>query len=71
MIYDAGIYQKAEALYHLAQFEFSLMYFYRGLHIRPQESFKQGVHKARQAIIDTIGIAVTPFYDTIKVGVYE
>lgn len=52
----AGLFQKAEALYHLAQFEYSLMYFHKGLHIRPQmENFKQGVHKAQQAIINTIG----------------
>lgn len=32
------------------------MYFYKGLHIRPQiEDFKQGVNKAQQAIINAIG----------------
>lgn len=51
-----GLYQKAEALYHLAKFEYSLVYFYKGLHIRPQiEDFKQGVNKAQQAIINAIG----------------
>lgn len=32
------------------------MYFHRGLHIRPQmENFRLGVHKAQQAILNTIG----------------
>ncbi|XP_065203319.1 outer dynein arm-docking complex subunit 4 [Planococcus citri] len=57
-----GLYQKAEALYHLAQFEYSLMYFHRGLHIRPQmENFRLGVHKAQQAILNTIGKSVPSF----------
>lgn len=62
-----GIYQKAEALYHLAQFEYSLMYFHRGLHIRHQmEDFRQGVLKAQQAILNTIG---TNMYSTIQLNI--
>ncbi|XP_030766698.1 tetratricopeptide repeat protein 25-like [Sitophilus oryzae] len=51
-----AIYQKAEALYYLGDFEHSLMYYHRGLHIRPDhEGFKLGVHKAQKAIENAIG----------------
>ncbi|XP_060518122.1 outer dynein arm-docking complex subunit 4 [Cylas formicarius] len=51
-----AIYQKAEALYYLSDFEHSLVYFHRGLHIRPDhEGFKLGVHKAQKAIENAIG----------------
>lgn len=51
-----GIYQKAESLYFLGDFEHSLMYYHRGLHLRPDhEGFKLGVHKAQKAIENAIG----------------
>ncbi|KAL1124244.1 hypothetical protein AAG570_002014 [Ranatra chinensis] len=51
-----GLYQKAEALYHLGEFEQSLMYHHRGLSIRPQmKGFKLGVQKAQEAIENVIG----------------
>lgn len=54
--YLKAIYQKAEALYYLGDFEHSLMYYHRGLHIRPDhEDFKLGVHKAQKAIENAIG----------------
>ncbi|KAK9888480.1 hypothetical protein WA026_000731 [Henosepilachna vigintioctopunctata] len=54
--YLKAIYQKAESLYFLGNFEYSLMYFHRGLHIRPDhEQFKLGVHKAQKAIENAIG----------------
>ncbi|KAF7269624.1 hypothetical protein GWI33_017349 [Rhynchophorus ferrugineus] len=54
--YMKAIYQKAEALYYLGDFEHSLMYYHRGLHIRPDhEGFKLGVHKAQKAIENAIG----------------
>lgn len=54
--YLRAIYQKAEALYYLGDFEHSLMYYHRGLHIRPDhEDFKLGVHKAQKAIENAIG----------------
>lgn len=38
-----AIYQKAEALYYLGQFEHSLMFFHRGLRLRPElASFRLG-----------------------------
>ncbi|KAK9510751.1 hypothetical protein O3M35_005472 [Rhynocoris fuscipes] len=52
-----GLYRKAEALYHLGNFEHSLMYFHRGLRMRPDmEGFRLGVQKAQQAIENVIGL---------------
>ncbi|XP_026830553.1 tetratricopeptide repeat protein 25 isoform X2 [Ooceraea biroi] len=46
-----AIYCKAEALYHLGDFEMSLVYYYRGMKIRPEfDQFRLGVQKARDAI---------------------
>lgn len=51
-----AIYQKAEALYFLGQFELSLMFFHRGLRLRPElNSFRLGVQKTQEAIEKTIG----------------
>ncbi|KAK6632076.1 hypothetical protein RUM44_007106 [Polyplax serrata] len=51
-----AIYQKAEALYHLGDFEHSLMYYHRGHRLRPElETFRLGVQKAQEAIENTIG----------------
>lgn len=55
-----AIYQKAEALYYLGDFEHSLVFFHRGLHIRPDhEKFKLGVHKAQKAIENAIGSSLS------------
>ncbi|XP_067214113.1 outer dynein arm-docking complex subunit 4 isoform X2 [Linepithema humile] len=46
-----AIYCKAEALYHLGDFEMSLVYYYRGMRIRPEfGQFRLGVQKAKNAI---------------------
>jgi tetratricopeptide repeat protein 25 len=51
-----AIYQKAEALYYLGKFEHSLMFFHRGLRIRPElANFRLGVQKTQEAIEATIG----------------
>ncbi|CAG9826641.1 unnamed protein product [Diabrotica balteata] len=55
-----AIYQKAEALYYLGDFELSLMFYHRGLHVRPDhEGFKLGVQKAQNAIENAIGSFAT------------
>lgn len=55
-----AIYQKAESLYFLGQFEHSLMFFHRGLRLRPElKSFRLGVQKTQEAIENTIGITST------------
>ncbi|CAL7945788.1 unnamed protein product [Xylocopa violacea] len=46
-----AMYYKAEALYHLSDFEMSLVYYYRGMKIRPEYGqFRLGVQKAKDAI---------------------
>ncbi|CAH1992120.1 unnamed protein product [Acanthoscelides obtectus] len=51
-----AVYQKAEALYFLGDFELALMYYHRGLHVRPDhEGFKLGVQKAQNAIENALG----------------
>jgi tetratricopeptide repeat protein 25 len=51
-----AIYQKAEALYYLSQFEHSLMFFHRGLRLRPELNiFRLGVQKTEKAIENIIG----------------
>ena len=56
----AAIFQKAEALYHMGDFEHSLMYYHRGLQLRPElAEFRLGVQKAQEAIENTIGSEFT------------
>ena len=51
-----AIYQKAESLYYLGKFEHSLMFFHRGLRLRPElNNFRLGVQKTQEAIENTIG----------------
>lgn len=46
-----AIYCKAEALYCIGDFEMSLVYYYRGMRIRPEYGqFRLGVQKAKNAI---------------------
>ncbi|XP_076303910.1 outer dynein arm-docking complex subunit 4-like isoform X2 [Lasioglossum baleicum] len=46
-----AIYCKAEALYHLGDYEMSLVYYYRGMKIRPEYGqFRLGVQKSKDAI---------------------
>ena len=54
--YHRGIYQKAEALYSLGQFEYALVFYHRGQKIRPElDCFRLGVQKAKEAIINSVG----------------
>ncbi|XP_078497536.1 outer dynein arm-docking complex subunit 4 [Lissotriton helveticus] len=51
-----GLYQKAEALYLMGDFEFALVYYHRGNKIRPElHQFRLGIQKAREAIINSVG----------------
>ncbi|XP_076652636.1 outer dynein arm-docking complex subunit 4 isoform X2 [Halictus rubicundus] len=46
-----AMYCKAEALYHLGDYEMSLVYYYRGMRIRPEYGqFRLGVQKSKDAI---------------------
>lgn len=57
-----AIFCKAEALYHLGDFEMSLVYYHRGMKIRPEfDHFRQGVQKAKEAIKNILK-SKFPFY---------
>jgi len=54
--FHRGIYQKAEALYSLGDFEFALVNYHRGQKLRPElNEFRLGVQKAREAIVNSVG----------------
>ena len=54
--YHRGIYQKAEALYSLGNFEFALVNYHRGNKLRPElAEFRLGVQKAKEAIQFSVG----------------
>ncbi|XP_029109782.1 outer dynein arm-docking complex subunit 4 [Scleropages formosus] len=51
-----GLYQKAEALYTMGNFEFALVYYHRGHKLRPElQQFRLGIQKAQEAIENSIG----------------
>ncbi|XP_053944682.1 outer dynein arm-docking complex subunit 4 isoform X1 [Cuculus canorus] len=51
-----GIYQKAETLYIMGDFEFALVFYHRGHRLRPdQQKFRLGIEKCQEAIINCIG----------------
>ncbi|XP_033229071.1 V-type proton ATPase catalytic subunit A-like [Belonocnema kinseyi] len=67
-----AIYYKAEALYHLGDFELSLVFYYRGMRIRPEfDQFRLGVQKAKEAIQNILGknaIPISNHVQTIRSG---
>lgn len=51
-----AMYYKAEALYYLGDYEMSLVFYHRGMRIRPEfTQFRLGVQKAKEAIRHTLG----------------
>lgn len=51
-----GLYQKAEALYAMGDFEYALVYYHRGNKLRPElQEFRLGIQKAQEAIDNSIG----------------
>ncbi|NWS04445.1 TTC25 protein, partial [Motacilla alba] len=51
-----GLYQKAETLYAMGDFEFALVFYHRGRRLRPDlHKFQLGINKAEEAIINCIG----------------
>ncbi|XP_034448158.1 tetratricopeptide repeat protein 25-like [Hippoglossus hippoglossus] len=50
-----GLYQKAEALYHMGELEFALVFYHRGQKLRPQmQEFRLGIQKAHDDIVNSI-----------------
>ncbi|XP_033998675.1 tetratricopeptide repeat protein 25 [Trematomus bernacchii] len=53
--YFEGLYQKAEALYYMGEFEFGLVFYHRGQKLRPQiQEFRLGIQKAQEAIENSV-----------------
>ncbi|KAM4530092.1 outer dynein arm-docking complex subunit 4 [Odontesthes bonariensis] len=51
-----GLYQKAEALYYMGEFEFALVFYHRAQKIRPQvQGVRLGIQKAQEAIENAVG----------------
>ncbi|XP_030076979.1 outer dynein arm-docking complex subunit 4 [Microcaecilia unicolor] len=51
-----GLYQKAETLYAMGDFEFALVYYHRGYRQRPElQEFRLGIQKAQEAIDNSVG----------------
>ncbi|XP_034150814.1 tetratricopeptide repeat protein 25 isoform X2 [Esox lucius] len=54
--YSTGLYQKAEALYTMGDFEFALVFYHRGHKLRPElQEFRLGIQKAQEAIHNSVG----------------
>uniref|UniRef100_A0A8B9FEN1 Outer dynein arm-docking complex subunit 4 n=1 Tax=Amazona collaria TaxID=241587 RepID=A0A8B9FEN1_9PSIT len=54
--FSKGLYQKAEALYTMGDFEFALVFYHRGYRLRPElHKFRLGIEKCQEAIINCIG----------------
>nr|XP_057905725.1 outer dynein arm-docking complex subunit 4 [Doryrhamphus excisus] len=52
-----GLYQKAEALYCMGEFEFALVFYHQGLKLRPQiQEFQLGIQKAQEAIENSVSV---------------
>ena len=55
-IHTQGLYQKAETMYAMGDFEYALVFYHRGDKIRPDiKAFKLGIQKAQEAINNSIG----------------
>ncbi|XP_009946264.1 PREDICTED: tetratricopeptide repeat protein 25, partial [Leptosomus discolor] len=51
-----GLYQKAETLYTMGDFEFALVFYHRGRRQRPDlQKFQLGIEKCQEAIVNCIG----------------
>ncbi|NXP52147.1 TTC25 protein, partial [Heliornis fulica] len=54
--FSKGLYQKAETLYTMGDFEFALVFYHRGHRLRPElQEFRLGIEKSQEAIINCIG----------------
>ncbi|XP_053121966.1 outer dynein arm-docking complex subunit 4 isoform X2 [Hemicordylus capensis] len=54
--FTKGLYQKAEALYTMGDFEFALVFYHRGYKLRPEvQKFKLGIQKCQEAIENSVG----------------
>lgn len=60
LFFCQGLFQKAEALYVLGDFETALVFFHRGHKARPElQEFRLGIQKCQEAINNSIGSKYT------------
>lgn len=53
---NQGLYQKAEALYAMGEFELALVFYHRGKKLRGDvKEFQLGINKAQEAIDNCVG----------------
>lgn len=58
-LYHKGLYQKAQVLYSMGDFEHALVYYHRGHKIRPElHEFTLGIQKAQEAVNNSIGCKI-------------
>lgn len=51
-----GLYQKAEVLYLMGEFQSALVFYHRGHKLRPYaQMFRLGIQKAEEAIENSVG----------------
>ncbi|NWU94167.1 TTC25 protein, partial [Upupa epops] len=51
--FSQGLYQKAETLYTMGDFEFALVFYHRGHRLRPElQKFRLGIEKCQEAIVN-------------------
>lgn len=54
--FTKGLYQKAEALYAMGEFELALVFYHRGKKLRADvKEFQLGINKAQEAIDNCVG----------------
>uniref|UniRef100_K7FTC2 Outer dynein arm-docking complex subunit 4 n=1 Tax=Pelodiscus sinensis TaxID=13735 RepID=K7FTC2_PELSI len=54
--FSKGLYQKAETLFTMGDFEFALVYYHRGHKLRPElQKFRLGIQKSQEAIDNSVG----------------
>ncbi|NXG76216.1 TTC25 protein, partial [Baryphthengus martii] len=54
--FSKGLYQKAETLYTMGDFEFALVFYHRGHRLHPElQQFRLGIEKCQEAIVNCIG----------------
>jgi tetratricopeptide (TPR) repeat protein len=64
--YHKGLYQKAEVLYSMGDFEHALMFYHRGHKIRPElHEFTLGIQKAKEAVNNSIGSKSLTVYNGV------
>lgn len=50
-----GLYQKAEVLYLMGEFQYALVFYHRGHKLRPHtQMFRLGIQKAEEAIENSV-----------------